>query len=160
MNAHQAVKEILAEYEAGKHKPCTVQHTTECDERQAQYEQDIALYVAKWPNYCQKCGGAGYIYYEYDPSPAGVSLSPGTMTDADPCECCLERGTCPRCGTRDVWTDDDFEFSEYVICPECGWNEEKPDIAPEQPECWCWEQDAIEAERQIYEMSCIDDVSF
>ena len=150
MDAQQAVKEILDEYEAGKRKPHTVQHTPDCDEQQARYEQDIAAYVSKWPDYCQKCGGAGYTYYEYDPSPAGVALSPGTMTDADPCPDCIEKGKCPRCG-KVVFSIEDWDDGEPVICPECGWNEEKPDIAPEQPECWCWEQDAIEAERQIYE---------
>lgn len=39
----------------------------------------------QYPNYCRCCGGHGAFYSTYDPSPAGVSLGPGYMTDSDPC---------------------------------------------------------------------------
>jgi len=153
MTPEQAVKAILDEYEAGKHKPHTIQHTPECKADQAKYEEAVALYVARWPNYCRKCDGRGGTYYQYDPSPAGISLSPGYMTDFDPCPDCMEHGKCPRCGNI-VWTDDDFD-GDPVTCHVCGWNEESPDAAPEPPECECWD-----IERREFEFNCQDDVEF
>ena len=154
MDAQQAVNEILDEYEAGKRKPYTVQHTADCDERQARYEQDIAAYVAKWPDYCQKCGGAGGFNY-----PSSYHEPP----DYELCEC-LEQDICPRCGKRTiVWlvthsweqlADLPQGYGDTPFCCSCGWIdgfENSTPPAPEPHECWCWEQDAIEAERQIYE---------
>ena len=117
--------------------PCT----DECKARQAQWEKEIAAYTAKWPHYCRTCNGAGGHWYEYDPSPAGVSLAPGTMTDYDPCPDCIEHGKCPRCA-NEVWTEEDWDDGGPVTCPECGWKEDEPEIyaAPERPECFCWEE--------------------
>ena len=98
-------------------------------------------YVRRWPQFCRKCGAAGEIGGYYDPSPAGVSLSPGRMWDADPCEC-TEAGRCPRCA-KPVFTEDDWTDDENVICPLCGWRYgESDDTAPIPPwsdDCGCWE---------------------
>ncbi|MEI7770113.1 MAG: hypothetical protein WCI67_09010 [Chloroflexales bacterium] len=59
-----------------------------------------AAWDARWPHHCQECGGSGGIGYSYDPSPAGVSLSAGSMMDYEPCDCFAERGVCPRCAGR------------------------------------------------------------
>lgn len=69
---------------------------------------------------CEYCAGTGYIVYKDDPSPAGVSLSPGSMWYSDSCPKCLERGLCPRCGAELV-------DGEWSICPSCGWDEKEAD---------------------------------
>ena len=114
-----------------------VECTDQCKAQQARWKIVTAEYETAWPSYCRKCDGQGGHGYYYDPSPAGVSLSSGQMFDYDPCPECVEKGICPRCGNQ-VWTEDDFG-SDLVTCSACGWKEEDPDAAPEQPECWCWE---------------------
>lgn len=37
---------------------------------------------------CPACGGAGRIGHEFDPSPPGVALGPGTLLDWLPCPVC------------------------------------------------------------------------
>jgi hypothetical protein len=41
---------------------------------------------------CERCEGARWVEYSYDPSPPGVALAPGTMTDMEPCPKCNPRG--------------------------------------------------------------------
>lgn len=69
----------------------------------------------KWPNHCEACGGWGGQHYAYDPSPAGVGLSPGCMYDVDVCEA-LPPKTCHRCGEAGLDEDGDGP------CSNCGWN--------------------------------------
>jgi hypothetical protein len=83
------------------------------------------------------------IYYQDDPSPAGLSLSPGFMTFDDPCPECVEEGRCPLCGKETQFSD----YDDVDICPSCGWKYpittdamNAAEIAPEEPECICPEQ--------------------
>lgn len=69
---------------------------------------------------CGRCGGTGYIIYKDDPSPPGVSLSPGSMLFSEPCPSCLGEGLCPKCGAA-------LGGDEWAICPKCEWNEEAAD---------------------------------
>lgn len=112
----------------------TMNHTEECqkqiDERMAAREAWIKL----WPNYCKTCGGAGAHYSTYDPSPAGVSLSPGSMVDVDICQDCAEKGICARCGEQ-VWDSDNIEYP----CTKCGWDGKEG--MPSEPECYCYFMD-------------------
>lgn len=129
-----------------------MEHTKQCQEATAKAQKAIEEFDQKWPKCCKKCGGAGELEYTYDPSPAGVSLAPGTMTDADPCPDCAEKGVCARCGEplpEVFWSEGDWPKP----CPHCGtlfgWiyihgvqRENKAwigEIRPELPECWCWE---------------------
>ena len=83
----------------------------------AQEAAELDAYAAKWPGVCRKCNGYGYMESRYDPSPAGVSLAPGYMVEAEPCEACVCEGHCPRCGAP--WPDDGDD--EYVgPCASCG----------------------------------------
>ena len=105
-------------------------------------------WFAKWPNACRVCEGHGGDWSSYDPSPAGVSLSPGVMYDFDPCPVCIgsdwaERtetdeegepytvmlGKCPRCAALMPNEGD-------APCPACGWNwgQGDDDTAPRVPE--------------------------
>lgn len=102
-------------------------HEEQCLTRQLTAERQIRIYRAQWPNFCQHCRGWGYFEWEEDPSPAGVALSPGTMTMSDPCHICVENGKCPRC------------LSEFymggTICAVCEWEMEPEDgeIIPGEP---------------------------
>lgn len=75
-------------------------------------------YVETYPDFCLHCAGWGFIEYEDDPSPPGVSLRPGTMTFSDLCPECTDLGLCPRCKTELVW---DTEKKDDV-CPKCEWH--------------------------------------
>lgn len=110
------------------------EHDAECDAAQAKWKKALAAYEAEWPNYCRHCHGTGGFIEKYDPSPPGVSLSPGYMEDGHPCPECTENDKCSRCGgyCPDI---------ENPICPHCGFDWGNAKGAPLQPECWCWEDD-------------------
>lgn len=128
------------------HKPgCEMlRYWDEFEEAKINFEREILAYKAKWPNYCEECGGwGGHVSY-YDPSPSGIGLSPGYMMDYDPCAECLEQDICPRCGfkTPDIFVEGEYE--DYYQCPKCGWKEGDegiPQEPPWPPECTCWEED-------------------
>jgi hypothetical protein len=73
-------------------------HTEECLRRNRELALARGQWEAAWPNHCRACEGWGGREESYDPSPAGVSLSPGSMTDFEPCEKCGASDLCPRCG--------------------------------------------------------------
>lgn len=82
------------------------------------------------------CGtnGSGCILYDDDPSPAGISLSPGTYSYADPCPC-VEAGKCPDCGSPLIGSLDDLntETGQYTDELRCGGEE------GEEEGCgWSW----------------------
>jgi len=97
-----------------------VKSSEEMDREMA--EQDRADWLKKWPGHCPTCNGLGLIVYQDDPSPSGVSLSPGTMEFSDPCDC-LEDGNCPRCGKKG-WADCPTETTDWENepCLYCGWS--------------------------------------
>jgi hypothetical protein len=105
-------------------------HTTDCVAAFAQYNTALAEYETAWPDACDACGGRGGLASSYDPSPAGVALSPGCMWDWEPCPACIDRGACPRCRQM-AWPD-----GADNPCPSCGWDSKAPG-RPEPPECWC-----------------------
>lgn len=80
----------------------------------------------QYPGHCEKCDGYGFDVYDYDPSPSGVSLAPGHMTEYEACKYCYENNKCPRCGyelEQSMIGDvaDNFEY----ICRECGWYDDE-----------------------------------
>ena len=97
---------------------------TEEQERQEIREevyQEQAVWAKRWPKHCPECEGRGGTVTKFDPSPAGVSLSPGWMVEFDLCPACQcsDPVTCPRCG---VEIDDWQVFQEDEMpCPHCGW---------------------------------------
>jgi len=120
----------------------TDEHTELCKQQHTRSSIERARYVARWPEYCIYCEGEGKMCYTYDPSPPGVSLSPGYMEDCDPCSECLGQGICPRCG-KEVWDYEDWDYEDYsnddpLTCPLCGWRESNPDCLPAEAECLCW----------------------
>jgi predicted RNA-binding Zn-ribbon protein involved in translation (DUF1610 family) len=107
-----------------------MKHTKECEQQFVERSAAIMTWINLWPNYCKTCSGAGASYSTYDPSPAGVSLSPGSMVDVEICPDCAEKGICSRCG-EPVWDPDDIEYP----CPKCGWDGK--DCCPPESECIC-----------------------
>lgn len=89
----------------------------------AAQEERQASWKMTWPNYCKTCNGNGGTAYSYDPSPAGVSLSAGSMEDFDPCEVCASQGICPRCGKPGLTNEarGDAETGAGP-CMFCGWD--------------------------------------
>lgn len=118
-------------------------HSDLCLHAQLQYAEAVKKFEVEHPNYCRHCGGWGYHSYPYDPSPAGVSLAPGVMYDADPCSYCVEKGICPQCGDT---TNEDGDK-----CEHCGWTYDNSQGLPEEPDCGCWEEELDELSDKIQE---------
>jgi len=119
-------------------------------------ERAIASYEASWPKYCRDCHGWGGKTSYYDPSPAGVGLSPGSMADFDPCPTCVEQGICPRCGEESADLVAADEYSDKFACELCGWdelnnNECIPESDPYPLECDCWEW------QDVYQRNPVED---
>ena len=72
----------------------------ECDRKITAYETAVRCFEERHPKYCRRCGGAGVKTESYDPSPAGVSLSPGSMTEDVACPECAEKNLCSLCGKK------------------------------------------------------------
>lgn len=105
-------------------------HSLECKAELERREALREAYAIAWPDHCEHCEGWGQFCYSYDPSPAGVSLAPGKLTDCDPCPECAEKGRCPRCGSVAVSPEGDE-------CFRCGWNLDAEGMPP-PAECTCW----------------------
>lgn len=109
-------------------------HSQDCLAASIWHELIRIGYTLEWPDYCRNCNGNGAHCYLYDPSPAGVSLSAGYMTDCDPCAVCSENGRCPRCAAETLNDD-----NEYSHCRVCGWDDEISDGLDLPFECICYD---------------------
>jgi hypothetical protein len=110
-------------------------HTAKCIENTLKVEAACEAYNQKWPKHCNACHGQGGKYTTYDPSAAGVHLSPGGEPDVDTCTHCVDQGICPRCGHQHekVWTED------YNKCQVCGWDwcKNPDEMIPDHDICDC-----------------------
>jgi hypothetical protein len=121
------------------HKPtCDTVVYRELDDRyRAKHASDVLDYQQTWPRHCADCRGWGLHLETYDPSPAGVSLGAGTMTDIALCVSCLEEERCPRCCEEAPWIDGVGAH----CCTRCGFVEGETEgipVAPQLSECDCW----------------------
>ncbi len=107
-----------------------------CDDRIAEHAAEVARFEAAHPDYCRTCGGSGIHEYNYDPSPAGVSLAPGSMTETEPCPICTEKGLCSLCSK--LLSEDGKR-----VC-DCPYYEVMPILEYECPE-------ALAKERALFE---------
>ena len=128
-----------------------MEHTERCQQDRVRIEKERQEYAAKWPSYCRTCDGWGGEWFEFDPSPAGISLSPGTLADFEFCPDCLGLEKCARCGeVVSDWGDDE------MTCPLCGADFCDINIGISHHECFCRELEAErmmdEAERAIEEL--------
>lgn len=114
-------------------------HSEHCKKNSKLVDESRAAYAEQWPNYCKTCGGWGGELYSFDPSPAGVSLSSGSMQDYDPCPDCIDKAICPRCGHVHN-LDHDFYCGD-APCDVCGFVEGKTDGMLSPHECYCWEME-------------------
>lgn len=92
-----------------------MEHTAECQAEQKELKRLHDEYVAKYPNYCHGCGGAGVLTWQENQAPLG-SGQVWLETLSEPCDKCLLSGKCPRCGGE--YTDEDC----LKPCSICGWN--------------------------------------
>ena len=74
-------------------------------------------YEKSYPKHCRRCGGWGGKWTNYDPSPAGIALSAGYMTEFETCEHCIGSDHCPRCFSHQIFFDENNDFRE--TCSEC-----------------------------------------
>ena len=74
-----------------------MKHSDGCLAHQVEMKRVHDEWVAKWPNYCRKCGGAGEFIYQENQAPFGSGCV-WLETLSEPCEECLGNGHCPRCG--------------------------------------------------------------
>jgi ribosomal protein L37E len=136
------------------------EHSKECLQAFGVYYLALTLYERYWPHYCRTCKGQGGTYSYYDPSPAGVSLAAGQMEDFEPCSECVEKDICPRCGEKSTIDWD----ADKQVCSVCGFDCSYKMAAPQEPECFCYEEkraerwgnDAGEAMRKTYRELGID----
>ena len=94
-------------------------HSENCLNIRAAYQRECDKFESEFPNYCRQCRGNGGFWYSYDPSPSGVSLAAGSMSDFEPCEDCIGLGICPQCGSG-------LPDDEHWICPGCDWDFDNP----------------------------------
>lgn len=92
-------------------------------------------FTHQYPDYCTNCNGQGIFYTQYDPSPAGVSLGSGYMTDVDLCPRCVNNMLCPWCGSPlKEFNEDDAEICSEEKC----WSAEVFTPTPlDDAFCWC-----------------------
>jgi hypothetical protein len=113
-------------------------HTTKCKEAQHRYEQELAAFEHKYPDYCRMCGGTGVVSNTENLAPFGEG--PWMCTSEEACDAC--EGRCPRCGHP--VPNDDKESESFLngerACEQCGFvlGDSKQESAPNQPECLCW----------------------
>jgi len=72
---------------------------------------------------CKRCNGSGWNFMRDDPSPAGISLSPGSMDCSEPCEDCLGQDRCPVCGIKVLRIEE--PGVDRAKCIVCGYDSEK-----------------------------------
>jgi hypothetical protein len=100
-------------------------HTPECQAFVVQYAEAVRRFEEQYPQYCRTCEGWGRFEYAFDPSPPGVALSPGYLTEVVLCNDCEGRGLCALCRTPL-----DEAGTRGCGCPDEGY--------PAAPECLCW----------------------
>ena len=88
------------------------------DQIQSDMDKANKEYEAKWPKYCKKCKGWGVFTWRENASPHG-SGEYWPMDMSDPCEDCVGKGICARCGELGMPVVDD-ELLEGP-CTACGW---------------------------------------
>lgn len=116
-------------------------HTFKCLQTRLTWSMKVIAYLVKWPYFCRTCKGWGGHVERWDPSPAGVSLSAGTLEEFEPCQDCADQFKCPRCGERSFFENiDDVEVSiddfHNAKCHNCGWTVKDGGLI-EDPECIC-----------------------
>lgn len=122
-------------------------HSEQCKQATADREVARARWVAEWPNYCRTCDGWGGAASSYDPSPAGVCLSSGSMEDWDSCPACTDNGICSRCGAESPIDEDAVEAP---ACAKCG-ADGTDGMPPPYEDCGCWYEQEKEIEQQLAE---------
>lgn len=113
-----------------------MQHSASCLAQQAEMKRLHDEYVAKWPNYCRKCGGVGEVTWQENQAPLGSGMV-WLEELSDSCPSCLMNGVCPRCRKQ---IPDNLLVEDDIICPFCKWKLGTAEVCPpaglEEP-CEC-----------------------
>ncbi len=122
-----------------------VVHTAECKKYSAIGKMRRTKFFKRYPNYCKQCAAFGYeVWQDYFEE----------WCDA-PCQYCLGKGLCPRCGTATMVsrtrilappTIDHFTHTrEWETCSTCGWrgDDDYGDkyCVPQEWTCYCKEEE-------------------
>lgn len=109
-----------------------MEHTKECLASYEKWQAEVAVYNSFWPQHCKTCHGYGAFFYagSYDEPPS-----------TDPCEECVCKGNCPRCGEHT------FEDDTLDICSKCGFNLMNGMGGPQDFECGCY----LEYENDLFQ---------
>ena len=127
-------------------------HTEQCRKRFLYMLGRMNDWKWRWPKYCTSCDATGLLTWSENQSPLGSGMYWPEEFE-EPCEQCILKGKCPRCGHQhnEDWnnyeTDDEDSFD---ACKFCGWDWDKgaDDILPLcEDECMCW-QEEWETERE------------
>lgn len=118
-------------------------HSLDCiaEQRHLDYLAELAKeWEFKWPNHCDGCYGWGC----FDASDPSVGI-----WGLEPCEECLCKGNCPRCGEF-IWTEEQLEFmwekNIPAMCSKCNWYEEDKDRGKPEVDglyCFCFEDEKL-----------------
>lgn len=120
----------------------SVSHTSQCLYWQEASQREQKAFWSTYPHACPTCRGWGMISGTYDPSPSGVGLSSGSITDSDPCSVCVEEGICPLCGEQAL-------DEEGNSCLACSWICGVTEGAPQKYDaCACWDLFLKQQERE------------
>ena len=103
-----------------------MKHSEQCLKEQSEAKRLHDAWVAKWPNYCHKCGGAGEVTWQENQSPIGSGMV-WLETLSEPCENCVLNDKCPRCGDKISW-DDVLDLPQN--CKHCGFDFDNPEPCP------------------------------
>ncbi len=105
-----------------------MEHTVSCLIQTAHYIKQVLRVRRRYPNYCKACDGWGVQGSSYDPSPSGVALGAGFLSESEPCARCEGNEdilVCSLCGQ--IMTEDGRRL---CTCPQgIG--------LPPEPECFC-----------------------
>lgn len=105
----------------------TVDHTLECQAKEAEARRATIAWCERWPNHCPTCTGAGVVGWYENQAPLGSGQVWNEHLE-EPCPACTAEGKCARCGKMGL----DPETSEGP-CRACGWNYD--DACPPPWEC-------------------------
>jgi len=140
-----AVQDRLRKLEPTKtliEMPHAGKHDRACLEYHGRYYLYMQWFERKYPNYCRKCLGTGYLTYWENQAPFG-SGNYWPMKMSEPCEACW--GKCPRCGYEFKAEEYDAFIDSKMPCPSCSFVLDEPDQALPwpPPECGCYRYEDV-----------------
>ena len=121
-----------------------IAHKPTCSYEAQKAEHDV--FVAKYPEYCAKCGGVGLMFWTESHGEPHLGGEP--MQDW--CNDCVANMRCPRCAGQVVAVEDVASgYGDFFLCHNCGATDRDghQHTETEPPvECTCWATEDWERE--------------